>query len=159
MKGVKINNSYSVCVFVCVSTSPCVLTDHEEWPMELGFSSRVMVQCVTAVVSEVPLTQFTATLRNLCFSLTWQPLILLLCLRCPWLSLLLLSGICVSPWHDSPWDNLCAHNVIVGPLHRSMHYASCLLLYSMPILGESDKWTLNFELEQWPYYLQLFITW
>ena len=51
-------NSYSVSGFVCVPTPPYVLTDHEEWPMELGFSSRVMVQCVNAVVSEVPLTQF-----------------------------------------------------------------------------------------------------
>ena len=35
--------------------------------MELSFSSRVMVQGVNAVVSEVPMPQFIATLRNLRF--------------------------------------------------------------------------------------------
>jgi len=33
--------------------------------MELGFSSRVMAQGVTAVMFEVPMPQFTATLRVL----------------------------------------------------------------------------------------------
>ena len=42
-----------------------MLIDHEEWPMELGFSSRVMAQGVTAVMFEVPMPQFTATLRVL----------------------------------------------------------------------------------------------
>ena len=36
--------------------------------MELSFSSRVMAQGVNAVVSEVPKPQFTAALKNLCFS-------------------------------------------------------------------------------------------
>ena len=33
--------------------------------MELSFSSRVMAQCVNAVVSEVPMPQFTATLSGI----------------------------------------------------------------------------------------------
>ena len=78
--------------------------------MELGFSSRVMVQCVNAVMSEVPLTQFYFYSQE--------------------------------PWHDSPWDNLCAYNVIVGLLHQSMHFALCLLLYSMPI-QINELWILN----------------
>ena len=41
--------------------------------MELSFNSRVMAQGVNAVVSEVPMPQFTATLRNLRSPLTGQP--------------------------------------------------------------------------------------
>ena len=51
--------------------------------MELSFSSRVMAQGVNAVVSEVPMPQFT-----------------------------LLSGISVPP-DVTAQDNLCAHDVVL----------------------------------------------
>ena len=113
-------NLYGVSGFVCVATPPYVWTDHEERPMKLSFSSRMMALGVNAVVSEVSMPQFTATLRNLCFP----------------------------PWRDSPRELACSWFCIVWLLRLSVHAAFCLLLYfCMPILGESDKWTSNFKPE------------
>ena len=105
-------NLYSVGGFVCVATPPYVWTDQEEWPMELSFSSRVMAQAVNAIVSrsEVPMPQFTATLRNLHFP----------------------------PWHDSLIELVCS--CIVWLLHLSVHVTFCLLLYSVSPYWSNQKW-------------------
>ena len=61
-------------------------------------------------------------------------------LRCPCLSLLLLSGISVSPPDVTARDNLCAH--VLYCLTITSECACCFrfaVVFCMPILGESDK--------------------
>jgi len=48
----------------------------------------------------------------------------------------------VSPWRDSPWDNLCARDGFT----ITSKCACCFLfavVFCIPILGESDKWIVN----------------
>ena len=81
--------------------------------MELSFSSRVMAQGVNAVVSEVPMPQFTATLRNL--------------LRFP-------------PDVTAP-ETTCVL-MMLHCWTITSECACCFLfavVFCMPILGESDK--------------------
>ena len=80
--------------------------------MEHSFSSR-MTHGVNAVESEVPMPQFTATLRNFCFPV----------------------------WRDSPRQLVCSWCCIVWLLHLNVHIAFCLLLYSVCPYW-AIKWTL-----------------
>ena len=72
--------------------------------MELSFSTRVMVQGVNAVVSEVPMSQFTATLRNLCPQTTWVLMILTISSECA--CCLFAVVFCMATWGKSDDDEV-----------------------------------------------------
>ena len=90
-------------ICLCGNPSLCVTWSGRVANGTYSFSSRVMVLGVNAIGSEVPMPQFTATLRNLCFP----------------------------PWCDSQRQLVCSWCCIVWLLHLSVHVAFCMLLYSV----------------------------